>query len=87
VDYASQGTWVYLMVDQGETSQFLKDFIIMAQNQFGSNAKIVRSDNGLQFTSRAMQQFYHDHGILRQSSCINIGLNKTVELRENIGMS
>jgi len=43
----------------------------MAQNQFGSHVKIVRSDNGSEFTSRLMQQFYREHGILRQSSCID----------------
>ena len=30
----------------------------------------MRSDNGLEFTSKPMQRFYHDHGILRQSSCV-----------------
>jgi len=54
VDDASWATWVYLMVEKSETSQFLKEVIVMVQNQFGSNVKIVRSDNGLEFTSRPM---------------------------------
>jgi len=70
VDNASRRTWVYLMSDRGETSQLLKDFIIMAKNQFGHNVKIIRSDNGSQFTSKPMQK-YHEHGTLRQSSCVD----------------
>jgi len=70
VDDASRATWAYLMVDKGETGHFLRKFITMVKTQFETNVKIVRSDNGLEFTSKTMQQFYHDHGILRQSSCV-----------------
>ena len=42
----------------------------MAKNQFGHNVKIVRSGNGSKFTSKPMQQFYREHGILRQNNCV-----------------
>lgn len=42
----------------------------MVKNQFETSVKIVRIDNGSEFTSNPMQQFYHDHGIRRQSSCV-----------------
>ena len=44
----------------------------MVRNQFETSVQIVRSDNGSEFTSKPMQQFYHDHGILRQSSCVEM---------------
>jgi len=71
VDDASRATWAYLMVHKGETSHFLKEFILMVKNQFETSVKIMRSDNGSEFVSKPMQQFYHDHGIIRQSSCVD----------------
>ena len=70
VDDMSWATWVYLMIDKGETSHFLREFIVMVKNQFDTSVKVVRSDNGLEFTSKPMQQFYHNHGIQCQSSCV-----------------
>ena len=37
VDDASRATWVYLRVDKGETSYFLREFIIMVKNQFDTS--------------------------------------------------
>jgi len=42
----------------------------MIKHQFETTVKIVRSDNGSEFTSKPMEQFYQDHGIIRQSSCV-----------------
>ena len=57
VDEASRATWVYLMKEKGEASKILKEFIIMIRNQFHKGIKVVRSDNGSEFTSRPMQTF------------------------------
>jgi len=58
VNDASRAVWVYLMREKGEASLLLQDFVIMVKTQFGRDVKIVRSDNGLQFFSRPMKQFY-----------------------------
>lgn len=71
VDDASGATWVYLMREKGETSQLLKNFIIIAHTRFGKSVKVMRSDNGSEFTSTLMQLFYMEKGILRQSNCID----------------
>jgi len=42
VDDANQATWAYLMVDKGETGNFLREFITMVKTQFETNVKIVR---------------------------------------------
>ena len=65
IDDASRATWVYLMHKGGETSQLLKNFVILTKNQFGKNIKTIRSDNGSKFTSNPMQIFYQEKGILR----------------------
>ena len=43
----------------------------MVQTQFNGKVKIVRSDNGSEFTSGPMQEYYRAHGILRESSCVD----------------
>ena len=67
VDDATRATWVYLMCDRTEASKLLQHFIIMVKNLFGKGVKVVRSDNGNEFISRPMQQFYHEQGILCES--------------------
>ena len=71
VDDASRATWVYLMKDRTEASKLLKNFILMVRNQFKKGVKMVRSDNGSEFTSGPMQEFYLDHEIFRESSCVD----------------
>jgi len=43
----------------------------MVKNQFSKSVKVVRSDNGREFTSGAMQAFYAEHGIFQESSCMD----------------
>ena len=58
------------MVHKGEATHFLKEFIAMVKDQFETSVKIVRSDDGSECTSEPMQECYRDHGIIRQSSCV-----------------
>ena len=71
VDDSSRATWVYLMHDRTEASKLLKSFIVMVKNQFNKGIKVVRSDNGSEFTSGPMQIFCREHGILRENSCVD----------------
>ncbi|KAK2999218.1 hypothetical protein RJ639_022822 [Escallonia herrerae] len=43
----------------------------MVHTQFGKLVKIIRSDNGHEFDSQSMTQFYNDHGILHQTSMVD----------------
>ena len=55
---------------KGEASNLLQDFVVMVKTQFGKDVRIIRSDNGLEFLSGPMQQFYRQRGILHQTSCV-----------------
>jgi len=55
VDDYSRYTWLTLMKNKSETKQHVIDFINFIENQFNYNVKIVRSDNGHEFT---ISQFY-----------------------------
>ena len=43
----------------------------MVKNLFNKNVKVVRSDNGSEFTSGPMQVFYSSYRILRENSCLD----------------
>lgn len=71
VDDHSRAVWIYLLVAKSEVCDFLVRFYKMALTQFGRKIKILRSDNGTEFTSSRAKQFYADNGILHQTSCVD----------------
>ncbi|KAJ3699854.1 hypothetical protein LUZ61_003559 [Rhynchospora tenuis] len=70
VDDFSRAVWVYLMTEKKETSKLLISFCKMVKNQFGKCVKCVRTDNGLEFKTGSIKEFYAEHGILHQTSCV-----------------
>jgi hypothetical protein len=67
VDDKSRVTWIYLMKLKSETSQLIKKFVSMVQTQFKIQVKCIRSDNGNEFK---LANFYNEHGIIHQCSCV-----------------
>jgi len=59
------------MKDKSKTSQRIQNFYHMVHTQFNTKVKVLRSDNGREFSSRPMTKFYAEHGILHQTSCID----------------
>jgi len=52
----------------------------MAKAQFGAKVKIIRSDNGAEFTSNPIKKIYRDNGIIHETSCADTPQqNGTVE--------
>ncbi|KAJ1697014.1 hypothetical protein LUZ63_005526 [Rhynchospora breviuscula] len=70
VDDFSRAVWVYLMAEKSETGDLLRFFCKMVQTQFNKSIKCIRSDNGLEFKSGPMKNFYSECGILHQTSCV-----------------
>ncbi|GKB60520.1 retrovirus-related pol polyprotein from transposon TNT 1-94, partial [Tanacetum coccineum] len=68
VDDFSRSVWVYLLVHKSEVFESMKMFLAMVKRQFNKHVKIVRSDNGTEFT--CMKQFFLDEGIIFQTSCV-----------------
>lgn len=68
VDDFSRCTWVYLLHTKSEARKYLLTFINLVETQFESHIKIIRSDNGLEFS---IPNTYHDKGIIHQTSCVS----------------
>ena len=61
---------MYLIRDKSEVTTCLKQFFILIQTQYHKTIKIIRSDNGTEFLNNPLRQFYHDMGVLVQTSCV-----------------
>lgn len=59
--------WIYLLIDKKEVSQNMKMFFSMVERQFNKQVKIVRSDNGTEFT--CLKNYFLENGIIFQTSC------------------
>ena len=59
------------MNEKNEAFQYLMDFCAIAKTQFGAKVKIIRNDNGVEFTSNLMKKFYRDNGIINEMSCVD----------------
>ena len=70
---------------KSETKKFLQSFFFMVKTQFHNKIQNIsyssgdlffpqiqkiRSDNGTEFLSINMQQFFQSHGIIHQRSCV-----------------
>ena len=83
-DDASRATWVYLTKEESEVAKSLKGSVAMAHNQFGKGVKIIKSDNGLEFKSGPVKEFYLSNGIIHQTSCVEtpnkmVGWNTSID--------
>ena len=71
------------MKEKSEASQIVRDFYAMVNTQFKTKVKMIRSDNGREFTSDLMKKFK-----LNKAYCIKLGvstpLSRTKELKGNI---
>lgn len=65
VDNYSRYTWIFIIKDKGSTRMELQHFYAYVETQFETNIKIIRSDNGLEFSVL----FYAFKGIFHQTSC------------------
>jgi transposase InsO family protein len=68
IDYFSRKTWIYFLKNKGEVFARFKEFKAPMDNQTGKKIKVLRSDNGGEFTSNELRDFCRQEGIQRQKT-------------------
>jgi transposase InsO family protein len=85
IDYFSRKTWIYFLT--GKTSEEVlnrfKEFKALVENQTGKRIKILRSDNGGEYTLYAFKKFYSEAGIKRELTVPYTPQQNGVSEREN----
>jgi transposase InsO family protein len=66
IDDYSRKTWVYLLKSKDEVFSKFKEFKVLIENLFERKIKILRSDNGGEYTSKEFMNFCRDVGIKRE---------------------
>ncbi|KAM0002197.1 putative RNA-directed DNA polymerase [Helianthus debilis subsp. tardiflorus] len=69
VDDFSRNVWVFLLKHKHEAGNCLIEFHKMVQVQFEKNIKRIRCDNGGEFVSNKMLDFYAKNGIMLETTC------------------
>jgi IS30 family transposase len=67
VDNFSRAIWIYLLLDKREVSQVLLNFLALIERQYEKKIKVIRSDNGTEFT--CLKTKFLELGIIFQTSC------------------
>ena len=82
-DEKSKYSWVTLMPSKSHVLDAFSKFYNYVLTQFGTKIKILRSDNGGEYTSNAFKEFVGKHGIVHQTSCAYTPQQNGVAERKN----
>jgi transposase InsO family protein len=66
IDDYSRKTWIYFLMTKDEVISKFKEFKALKENISERKIKILRSDNGGEYTSKEFVNFYKDVGIKRE---------------------
>ncbi|GJR52975.1 putative ribonuclease H-like domain-containing protein [Tanacetum coccineum] len=81
-DY-SRFSWVFFLTTKDETSEILKNFIKEVENLVDKKVKIIRSDNGIEFKNKVIDEFCREKGIEREYSVARTPQQNGVAERKN----
>ena len=83
VDDYSRATWLYLLKSTSEVASIFQDFHKLVMNQFDSQIKVLRTDNGTEFVNSSMTQYLSSYGIMHQTSCVGTPQQNGIAERKN----
>ena len=83
VDDRSRFTWAYFIRKKKVVFEYFKEFIIKVDKQIGKYIKILRSDQGGEYTSGAFKRYCTGNGIQQQFIVTNTPHQNGVAERRN----
>ena len=69
VDDCTRMTWLYQMKTKDEVFPIFQTFHTMIQTQFSTKIRVLRSENGGEFSNQHCQAYFQHHGLLHETSC------------------
>jgi transposase InsO family protein len=69
IDCFSRVTWLYLMKNKSDVFAYFKDFHKGIQTQYGAVVKVLRSDNGTEYTNKVFGEYLSSQRIQHQTIC------------------
>ena len=83
VDDCTRMCWDYFSKHKSGVFDVFGKFYYMILTQFHSQIKILRSDNGGEYVSLVIKQYFPEHGLIHQTSCSNTPQQNGVAKRKN----
>lgn len=71
------------MKHKTEVGAIFKNFVTLIKNQFNTNLKVLRSDNGMEYFDRDMKEYMIANGIRHQISCVYTPQQNGIAERKN----
>jgi transposase InsO family protein len=68
IDDFSRRTWIFFMRTKSEVFSWFREFKALMENQTGKNIKVLRSDNGGEYTSNDFNDFCREAGIKKEKT-------------------
>lgn len=68
IDDFSKKVWLYLLKSKRQVLDKFKEWKTLVEKQSEQKIKVLRSDNGGEYISKAFDVFLHKHGIARETS-------------------
>ena len=69
VDDYTQASWTYILKSRKEVLSRVQHFLLEIITQYETMVKILRTDNALEFTQKAIEEICLAHGIVHQTTC------------------
>jgi transposase InsO family protein len=66
IDDFSRKSWIFFMKTKGQVFSWFQEFKDLVENQIGKKIRVLRSDNGGEYTSKEFMDFCEGEGIRRE---------------------
>ena len=69
VDDYTRASWTYILTSRKEVLSRVQHFLLEIITQYDTIVKVLRTDNALEFTQKAIEELCLAHGIVHQTTC------------------